>query len=164
MSDTLGIGVIGCGNISAAYFRLAPLFRGIEMRACADLSAEAAAARAEEFGLRAMSVDELLSADDIDIVVNLTVPNAHFAVSEQVLKAGKARLFRKAVCPDPRGRGDAEGPGQGRRPPCRIGAGYFPWRVPSARPASRRRWGGRADFVRDLFRAGAGDGDVAPQS
>ena len=35
---TLGVGVIGCGNISAAYFRLAPLFRGIEMRACADLA------------------------------------------------------------------------------------------------------------------------------
>ena len=47
MADTLGIGVIGCGNISAAYMRLAPLFKGIEMRACADLNEEAAKARAE---------------------------------------------------------------------------------------------------------------------
>ncbi|MGP9791151.1 Gfo/Idh/MocA family protein [Roseinatronobacter sp. NSM] len=89
MTKTLGIGVLGCGNISAAYMRLAPLFRGIEMRACADLNADAARARAAEFGLRAETVDGLLAADDIDIIVNLTVPAAHFDVSMQILDAGK---------------------------------------------------------------------------
>ncbi|MDA7423521.1 Gfo/Idh/MocA family protein [Thalassococcus lentus] len=86
---TLGIGVIGCGNISAAYMKLAPMFRGIEMRACADMNAEAAQARADEFGLRAETVEGLLAADDIDIVVNLTIPAAHFEISKQVLEAGK---------------------------------------------------------------------------
>jgi len=89
MSKTLGIGVIGCGNISAAYMRLAPMFAGIEMRACADLVPAAAQSRADEFGLRAETIDDLLAADDIDIVVNLTIPNAHFEVSKQVLSAGK---------------------------------------------------------------------------
>ncbi|MFZ1681140.1 MAG: gfo/Idh/MocA family oxidoreductase, partial [Rhizobiaceae bacterium] len=81
MARKLGIGVIGCGNISAAYFRLAPLFRGMEMRACADMNGEAAAARAREFGLRAETVPGLLAARDIDIIVNLTVPAAHYEVS-----------------------------------------------------------------------------------
>ena len=85
----LGIGVIGCGNISAAYMKLAPLFNGVEMRACADLSEEAAKARAAEFGLRAETIDGLLAADDIDIIVNLTIPAAHFDVSKRVLEAGK---------------------------------------------------------------------------
>lgn len=89
MSKTLGIGILGCGNISAAYMRLAPLFRGIEVRACADLNAEAAKARAEEFNLRAETVDGLLAASDIDIIVNLTIPAAHFEVSKSVLNAGK---------------------------------------------------------------------------
>jgi predicted dehydrogenase len=89
MAKKLGVGVIGCGNISAAYFRLAPLFRGIEMRACADINAEAAKARAAEFGLRAETVDGLLAAKDIDIIVNLTVPAAHYGVSKQILDAGK---------------------------------------------------------------------------
>jgi predicted dehydrogenase len=89
MNRTLGIGVIGCGNISAAYFRLAPLFRGIEMRACADLNMDAARARAKEFKLRAETVDDLLAAKDIDIVVNLTVPAVHYAVSKKVLDTGK---------------------------------------------------------------------------
>lgn len=89
MSKKLGIGVIGCGNISAAYMRLAPLFSGIEMRACADLDAQAARARAEEFGIEALSIEGLLAADNIDIIVNLTVPNAHFEVSKRALEAGK---------------------------------------------------------------------------
>ena len=89
MAKKLGIGVIGAGNISAAYFRLAPLFRGIEMRACADINMDAAKARAKEFKLRAATVDELLKADDIDIVVNLTIPAVHYEVSRRVLDAGK---------------------------------------------------------------------------
>ncbi len=89
MSTKLGIGILGCGNISAAYMRLAPLFSGIEVRACADINQDAAKARAEEFGLRAETVDGLLAADDIDVVVNLTIPAAHFEVSKSVLDAGK---------------------------------------------------------------------------
>ncbi|MEE2864260.1 MAG: Gfo/Idh/MocA family oxidoreductase [Pseudomonadota bacterium] len=89
MSKTLGIGILGCGNISAAYMRLSPLFKGIEVRACADINEAAAKARAEEFGLRAETVDGLLAASDIDIIVNLTVPAVHYEVSRRVLEAGK---------------------------------------------------------------------------
>ncbi|CUH77524.1 Gfo/Idh/MocA family protein [Tropicibacter naphthalenivorans] len=92
---TYGIGVIGCGNISAAYMKLAPLFKGLEMRACADVNMDAAKARAEEFGLRACTVDELLASDDIDIVVNLTIPAAHFEVSKRILEAGKHSYSEK---------------------------------------------------------------------
>lgn len=89
MTSKLGVGVIGCGNISAAYMQLAPMFRGIEMRACADLNMDLAQARANEFGLDACTVDDLLARDDIDIVVNLTIPAAHVDVSEAALDAGK---------------------------------------------------------------------------
>lgn len=87
--QNLGVGIIGCGNISAAYMRLAPMFKGIEIRACADINQEAAEARASEFGLRAQSIDDLLVSDDIDIVVNLTIPAAHKDVSTAILNAGK---------------------------------------------------------------------------
>lgn len=87
--NTLGVGIIGCGNISAAYLRLAPLFKGIEVRAVADMNPDAAKARAEEFNVRAESVDDLLGADDINIVVNLTIPAAHYPVSKAALEAGK---------------------------------------------------------------------------
>jgi len=89
MVKKLGVGIIGCGNISAAYMSLAPLFKGIEVRACADAIPAAATARAREFGLRAMSVADLLKADDIDIVVNLTIPAAHHEISAATVAAGK---------------------------------------------------------------------------
>ncbi len=93
----LGVGIIGCGNISAAYLRLAPVFNGIEVHAVADLNQDAANARAEEFGVRAQSVEWLLAADDIDIVANPTTPRAHFAVTKQILQAGKHAYSEKPL-------------------------------------------------------------------
>ena len=95
--DNLGVGIIGCGNISAAYLRLGPLFQGVDIRAVADVNPEAAAARAEEFGVRAMSVADLLAADDIDVIVNLTIPDAHYQVTTSILEAGKHAYTEKPV-------------------------------------------------------------------
>jgi predicted dehydrogenase len=89
MSKALGVGIIGCGNISWAYLKLSALFKGIEVRAVADVNMAAAEARAKEFGVKAQTVKELLKNTDIDIVVNLTVPASHFKVSKQILDAGK---------------------------------------------------------------------------
>ncbi|MBP7002474.1 Gfo/Idh/MocA family oxidoreductase [Amaricoccus sp.] len=89
MTRELGIGIIGCGNISAAYFKLAPLFRGLSMRACADMNPAAAQARAAEFGVEAQSVEALLANLAVDVVINLTIPAAHYEVSKAALEAGK---------------------------------------------------------------------------
>ena len=90
-----GIGIIGCGNISAAYLRLAPLFKGLEVRAVADMNMEAAQARAAEFGVKAQSVEDLLANKDIDIIVNLTIPDAHYGVTKRILQAGKHAYSEK---------------------------------------------------------------------
>ncbi|WP_194308533.1 Gfo/Idh/MocA family protein [Paragemmobacter straminiformis] len=87
--EKLGIGIIGCGNISTTYLRLAPLFKGLEVRAVADVNKATAEARAAEFGTRAQPVDDLLGNGDVDVVINLTIPDAHFAVSKAALEAGK---------------------------------------------------------------------------
>lgn len=93
----LGVGIIGCGNISTAYLRLAPLFKALEMRAVADINPDAAKARAEEFGVRAVDVDALLAAPDIDVIVNLTIPDAHYAVTRAILDAGKHAYTEKPL-------------------------------------------------------------------
>ena len=92
---TLGIGVIGCGNISTQYFDLGRMFQGIEMRACADLNMEAAQSQAAKFDLQAQSIDDLLANPAIDAVVNLTVPDAHFEVTRSILEAGKHAYSEK---------------------------------------------------------------------
>ena len=83
------IGVIGCGNISPLYFRAAKYFPGLEFTFCSDLNMDAARSRAAEFGLEALPVAELLAHPEVEVIVNLTVPQAHAAVSRAILEAGK---------------------------------------------------------------------------
>ena len=96
MSD-LGVGIIGCGNISTAYLELAQLFRGIEVRALADINHMAAVQKSEEFNVRAESIEGVLGAGDIDVVVNLTIPDAHFDVTKNILSAGKHAYTEKPM-------------------------------------------------------------------
>lgn len=89
MVKDLGVGIIGCGNISTTYFKLAPLFKGIRIVACADINPAAAEARAAEFDVSAQSIEAMLVNPEVDIVVNLTIPDAHFPVSKAILESGK---------------------------------------------------------------------------
>jgi predicted dehydrogenase len=93
----LGIGIVGCGSIAMTYLRNAALFHGLEPRACADLLPAQAELRARDYGLRACTVEALLAADDIDLVLNLTVPSAHFAISLAALEAGKHVFTEKPL-------------------------------------------------------------------
>lgn len=83
------VGIIGCGFIAGAYLKAAPKFPILEMTACADINEDAAKAKAEEFSIKAMSVDDLLADPDIDIVLNLTIPAVHVPVGMRALEAGK---------------------------------------------------------------------------
>jgi predicted dehydrogenase len=89
MQSPLRVGIVGCGSISTTYLRYAPLFRAIDIICCADLNASVAEQRASESGIKALSVKQLLQADDVDIVLNLTVPAAHATVSMAAVKLGK---------------------------------------------------------------------------
>ena len=87
--DPVTIGLIGCGNISAAYLRAAPFFPELRITAVADLDESRARARAGEFGLRATTVDALLADPAIEVVLNLTVPAAHVPVGLDAIRHGK---------------------------------------------------------------------------
>ncbi len=88
-STPLNIGIIGCGNISEAYLTLVPQYRGVKISAVSDQDFSAAQRRADEFDVTAMKVDDLLTDSSINLIINLTVPDAHFAVSRKILQAGK---------------------------------------------------------------------------
>lgn len=87
---TLQVGLIGCGNISNAYFKgLKPYEEWIRIVSCADLDPARARARADEHGVpTSCSMEELL-ASPVDIVLNLTTPQAHAPVNLAALRAGK---------------------------------------------------------------------------
>jgi predicted dehydrogenase len=83
------VGIVGCGVISSHYAKNAAAFDSFEITACTDLDRGAAERLAEEHGLVAVSIDELLADPEIGIVLNLTPPVAHARVIHQALAAGK---------------------------------------------------------------------------
>jgi len=89
MEKRVKVGIIGCGNISEAYFKGCGAFEILEIVACADLDPDRAQAKAEKHGIRAFSVEALLKDPEIQIVVNLTIPKAHAEVNLAVIAAGK---------------------------------------------------------------------------
>ena len=89
MSQKTKVGVIGCGNISPAYFRAAKTFEDIEIVKIADINMDAAGEKAKEFDLQAVTVDELLADPEISIILNLTTPQAHAEINTRALAAGK---------------------------------------------------------------------------
>lgn len=97
MKTKIGLGVIGCGNISMTYLRNAALFAGVELRACADINADMAALRAREYNIRALTVDALLTDPEIDLILNLTIPTVHFDVTMSALSAGKHVFTEKPL-------------------------------------------------------------------
>lgn len=85
------VGIIGCGNISGIYFQAGKTFDILDIVGCADLLPERAKAKAEECGCKAYASPEALLADpDIEIVMNLTIPNAHASVALKAIEAGKS--------------------------------------------------------------------------
>ena len=83
------IGLIGCGNIAETYFRSQEYFNNINFIACADINEVAAKDCAANYNIKAQTVEEILSNKNIDIILNLTIPQAHYEVSKKVLQAGK---------------------------------------------------------------------------
>ncbi|MED4054520.1 Gfo/Idh/MocA family oxidoreductase [Niallia taxi] len=86
----LKVGIIGCGNISSIYMENCPKFPHLEVVACADLDLQRADSQAEKYNIpKACSVEELLNDQEIELVINLTIPKAHASVCIQALEAGK---------------------------------------------------------------------------
>jgi predicted dehydrogenase len=86
----VNVGVIGCGKISSIYLRNGATFDDIGIVACSDLVLERAQGQAEAYGVpKACSPEELLADEEVELVLNLTVPAVHAEVSLAALEAGK---------------------------------------------------------------------------
>lgn len=96
--DKVGIGIIGCGNISGAYLKaMTSAFGILDIRGLADLNRDIAEAKAAEFNLPVKTIDELFADPKVEIIVNLTVPKAHVTVALQALDAGKHTYSEKPL-------------------------------------------------------------------
>lgn len=89
MEHKVKVGIIGAGNISEQYLKASRTFPILDVVGIADLMLSRAESRADAFGIRAYTPDDLLADPEIEIVINLTIPAAHGAVSLAALEAGK---------------------------------------------------------------------------
>ena len=97
MTSKIKIRIVGCGNISPVYFQASKTLEVIDLVGCADLDVGRAQKRAEEYGVQAFTVDQMLQHPDIKIIVNLTSPKAHGEVGLQALRAGKSVYNEKPL-------------------------------------------------------------------
>lgn len=90
--------VVGCGMISDAYLAtMSTKFKILELVGCCDLDQDKAQAQAKKYGIKAMTMEEILANESIEIVVNLTTPAAHYPVIKQLLEGGKHVYTEKVL-------------------------------------------------------------------
>ena len=89
MVKVFKVGLIGCGHIAETYFRAHKYFNNFRIIKCADINHLAAKKCASTYKIKALSVKNLLKDKEIEIILNLTVPKAHFEVSKKALLNNK---------------------------------------------------------------------------
>lgn len=98
MTRPLGVGVIGAGVISQTYLTNLTSFPDVDVVAVGDLLPERARAKADEHGIASAGApDDVLSNPDVDLVVNLTIPQVHVEVSAAAIAAGKHVWTEKPI-------------------------------------------------------------------
>lgn len=93
----LKVGMVGCGDIASIYALNAPAFRNLEVVAVGARRFDAAAAFAAEHSLKALSIDEIMASEEIDLILNLTAPAAHSEISLRAIEAGKHVFTEKPL-------------------------------------------------------------------
>jgi len=99
--DALGVGIVGCGNISGEYLRNLTTFPDVRVLFCADIDPERAKAQAAAYDVPAAgSVRQALEHPGVELLVNLTIPAAHAEVAGAAIAAGKHVWNEKPLAPD----------------------------------------------------------------
>ena len=89
MNKVFKVGLIGCGHISETYFRAEKYFNNIKIVKCADINHNNALKCAKIYKIQALSVRDLLKDKEVEIILNLTIPKAHYQVAKQALLNNK---------------------------------------------------------------------------
>jgi predicted dehydrogenase len=98
MMQPVKTAIVGCGMISDAYLNtMIHKFKILDVVGCCDLNAEKAHGQAQKYGIKALTMEEILEDTSIELVVNLTTPMAHYPVIKQLLEAGKHVYTEKVL-------------------------------------------------------------------
>lgn len=93
----LRVGVLGAGAIAPPYYSALNAWPQLMPVACASKGMESARAVAARHAMKAVTPDELIEDPSIDVILNLTPPQAHFETSRRILDAGKHLYSEKPL-------------------------------------------------------------------
>ncbi|MDQ1126620.1 putative dehydrogenase [Microbacterium sp. SORGH_AS 505] len=131
MTGPVGVGIVGAGVISQTYLENLTSFPDVKVVAIGDIIPERAKAKAEEHGVPSWgTLEDVLANPDVELVVNLTIPESHIAVSSQAVAAGKHVWTEKPLGLDREGArqllkdADAAGVRVGSAPDTILGPGF----------------------------------------
>jgi predicted dehydrogenase len=97
-SGPVGVGVVGAGMISDQYLTSLTQYPDVNVVTIGDLDTDRAAAQAAKYGVaQSGTAQSVLANDEVEIVVNLTIPAAHVEVSTAALNAGKHVWSEKPI-------------------------------------------------------------------
>ncbi len=100
MQKITKVGLIGCGHIAETYFRAHKYFNNFKIIKCADINKRAAKKCARTYNIQFASVNQILKDKKIDIILNLTIPTAHYSVAKKSLLNGKHVYSEKPLAVD----------------------------------------------------------------
>ena len=89
MPKVFKVGLIGCGHIAETYFKAHKYFNNFKIIKCADINSLAAKKCASSYNIKALSVKNILKDKEIEIILNLTIPKAHYEISKKALLHNK---------------------------------------------------------------------------
>jgi predicted dehydrogenase len=97
----VGVGLIGAGMISDTYLENLTSFPDVKVVVVGDLDTARARAQADKHGVpRAGTADDVLAHEDVELVINLTIPAVHAQVSSAAVAAGKHVWSEKPISVD----------------------------------------------------------------
>lgn len=92
------VGVVGCGAISDIYLtNMIHNFENLEVAACCADHLEHAKKKAEQYGIKGCTYEEILADPSIEMVVILTPAPTHEGLIRQALEAGKHVYTEKTM-------------------------------------------------------------------
>ena len=95
------VGVVGCGSISDIYLQnMIREFDNLEVVACCAAHLENAQKKAEQYGIRGCTYEQILEDPAIEMVVILTPAPTHYDLIRRGLEAGKHVYTEKTITID----------------------------------------------------------------
>ena len=98
MDKKMKVAVVGCGAISDIYLtNMIERFDNLEVVACCAAHFEHAQKKAQKYGIKACTYEEILSDDAIEMVVILTPAPTHEELIRRAIEAGKHVYTEKTM-------------------------------------------------------------------